>query len=75
MIRKMLISLTHILAKVSLKLFFQAFLLLMKVFMILLLCVTTLPCLLLEFIVEGDDILEKYRTITANFHEQRATNN
>lgn len=70
----MLISLTHILAKVSGKLFFQAFLLLMKVFMILLLCVTTLPCLLLELIFGNDDILEKYRTITANFHEQRATN-
>lgn len=73
MIRKMLISLTNILVKVSEKLSFHAFLFLMKTFMLLLLCVTTLPCLLLELIVEGDDILEKYKTITANFHEQRAT--
>lgn len=70
----MLISLTHRLVKISGKLFFQAFLLLVKVFMILLLCVTTLPCFLLELIFGNDDILEKYKTISASFNEQRATN-
>lgn len=70
----MLISLTYRLAKVSGKLFFQAFLLLVKVFMVLLLCVTTLPCLFLELIFGNDDILEKYRIISVSFNEQRATN-
>lgn len=72
--RKILNQLLGKFRAICLNILFQAFLLLMKVSMFLLLCVTTLPCLLLEFIVEGDDILEKYRTITVNFHEQRATN-
>lgn len=72
--RKILNQLLGKFRAICLNILFQAFLLLMKVSMILLLCVTTLPCLLLEFIVEGDDILEKYRIITVNFHEQRATN-
>lgn len=73
MMRKILNQLLGKLRGICLNILFQAFLLLMKTFMILLLCITTLPCLLLELILEGDDILEKYRTITANFHEQRAT--
>lgn len=73
MMRKILNQLLGKLRGICLNILFQAFLLLMKTFMILLLCITTLPCLLLELILEGGDILEKYRTITANFHEQRAT--
>lgn len=71
--RKILNQLLGKFRAICLNILFQAFLLLMKVSMILLLCVTTLPCLLLELILEGDDILEKYKTITVNFHEQRAT--
>lgn len=73
MIRKILNQLSGKFRAICLNILFQAFLLLMKVSMILLLCVTTLPCLLLELIFGNDDILEKYKTITANFHEQRAT--
>lgn len=73
MMRKILNQLLGKLRGICLNILFQAFLLLMKTFMILLLCITTLPCLLLELIFGNDDILEKYRTITANFHEQRAT--
>ena len=73
MIRKILNQLSGKFRSICLNILFQAFLLLMKVSMILLLCVTTLPCLLLELIFGNDDILEKYKTITANCHEQRAT--
>lgn len=73
MMRKILNQLLGKFRAICLNVLFQAFLLLMKTSMILLFCVTTLPCLLLELILEGDDILEKYRTITANFHEQRTT--
>lgn len=73
MMRKILNQLVGKFRAICLNILFQAFLFLMKTFMILLLCVTTLLCLLLELILEGDDILEKYRTITANFHEQRVT--
>lgn len=72
--RKILNQLLGKFRAICLYVFFQAFLILMKTSMILLLCITTLPCLLLELIFGNDDILEKYKTITANFHEQRATN-
>ena len=71
--RKILNQLLGKFRAICLNILFQAFLLLMKTSMLLLLCITTLPCLLLELIFGNDDILEKYKTITANFNEQRAT--
>lgn len=75
MIRKKLNQLMGNFRVVYLKLLFWMFLLLMRISMILFLCIITLPCLLLAVIIVGsDDFLQQYRTITANFNEQRATN-
>nr|DAU81563.1 MAG TPA: hypothetical protein [Caudoviricetes sp.] len=75
MIRKKLNQLMGNFRVVCLKLLFWMFLLLMRISMILFLCIITLPCLLLAVIIVGsDDFLQQYRTITANFNEQRATN-
>lgn len=75
MIRKKLNQLMGNFRVVCLKLLFWMFLLLMRISMILVLCIITLPCLLLAVIIVGsDDFLQQYRTITANFNEQRATN-
>lgn len=73
MMRKMLISLTNGLVKVSRKLLSLTFLLLMKTYMVLFLCMTTIPCLLLELIFGEDDILRQYQTIAKNFKEQKIT--
>lgn len=75
MIRKKLNQLMGNFRVVCLKLLFWMFLLLMRISMILFLSIITLPCLLLAVIIVGsDDFLQQYRTITANFNEQRATN-
>lgn len=75
MIRKKLNQLMGNFRVVCLKLLFWMFLLLMRISMILFLCIINLPCLLLAVIIVGsDDFLQQYRTITANFNEQRATN-
>lgn len=60
---------------ICLKLVYEMFAGLMGLSILLLLCITTIPFFILKVLVGSDTIFQEYKTITANFNEQRAANN
>lgn len=75
MIRKKIHAFMSGIGMLCTKLLYGIFVGLMGVSMILFLCISTLPCFLLEIVFGSDDVFQEFRTITAHFNEQRATDN